>query len=178
MPDTPESASAGDAPDNRRGRDNLPVAGSRPESHHVRAIAPAIAAAAQNALNYWGRIQESDGSDKDLGAERVCRDVAHAMSAVLNKAGIDEVIPIQSAFDHDHIFLVANLGDGVFSIEIPPPVSEAGFGYGWTRRGGVTLQASHIFLYRLSDRLAPAAFTADFTADFTAACATETQQQA
>lgn len=131
-----------------------------PGSTAVQAAAGRLVAAAQAVLDDW--VQDADGYDEILGHGGACQDVAAAMAETLGALGVSDIATLYTGFDGGHVFLVANLADGVFEIDIPPSVYETGAGYVWKKRAGVRLAATDVVVARLAPPMPPDAFEAAY----------------
>jgi len=117
------------------------------DSSEVRGAADQLITAAQAVLDEWE--QDEDGLDPELGAGGACQEVASAMAGALSEIGVDEVVEVYTEFDGGHVFLVANLADGVFRVDVPPGAYETGAGYVWHKRDGVQLLPENLILERV-----------------------------
>lgn len=123
----------------------------KPDSSEVRGAADQLIGAAQAVLDDW--VQDEDGLDPELGAGGACQDVASAMAGALA-----EVVEVYTELDGGHVFLVANLVDGVFRIDVPTGVYETGAGYVWRKRDGVRLLPENLILERVDGPIPDEAF--------------------
>lgn len=114
----------------------------RPDSSEVRAAAPRLIRAAQAVLDGWE--QDEEGLDPELGAGGACQDVASAMAGALSEIDVEEVVEVYTELDGGHVFLVSNLADGVFRVDVPPGCYETGAGYVWRKRDGVRLLPENV----------------------------------
>lgn len=112
----------------------------------VEAMLPELAAAAQSIYDAWDQI---DGLDEELGSGGICQDVASALAGVLSENGVEDAIHFHQSVGENHVFLVARLEDGVFSIDIPPSVYEIGGGFVWKKREGIVFGCDDIVISRL-----------------------------
>ena len=124
------------------------------DSAFVRSISGELAAAAQAVYDDW--MQDDDGMDEVYGAGGICHDIADRIVSVLSEKGVDAV-SVPAAVGENHVFAVAALADGVWSIDIPPNVYEAGGGYVWRKLPDVTFSPEHLDFFRIS----PEALTGD-----------------
>jgi len=114
----------------------------------IRPLLPALASAAQRAYDAWD--QNDEGIDEVLGAGGVCQDIAENMAGVLSSKGI-EAQTISAAVGDQHVYVVAQLPDGVYTIDIPPGAYEAGAGYNWRKIPGVRFDPGYIVVDKLDD---------------------------
>lgn len=119
----------------------------KPDSSEVRDAARLLIGAAQAVLDDW--VQDEDGLDPELGAGGACQDIASAMAGTLSEIGVEEVVEVYTELDGGHVFLIANLADGVFRIDVPPGAYETGAGYAWRKRDGVQLHPENLILERV-----------------------------
>ena len=117
------------------------------DSSEVRGAADQLIRAVQSVLDAWE--QDEDGFDPELGEGGACQEVASAMAGALSEIGVDEVVEVYTEFDGGHVFLVANLADGVFRVDVPPGAYETGAGYVWRKRDGVRLGPEDLILDRV-----------------------------
>lgn len=119
----------------------------KPGSSEVRGAARLLIGAAQAVLDDW--VQDEEGFDPELGAGGACQDIASAMAGALSEIGVEEVAEVYTELDGGHVFLVANLADGVFRIDVPPGAYETGAGYAWRKRDGVQLHPENLIVERV-----------------------------
>lgn len=104
---------------------------------HARALAPALAEAAQSHYDAW------DESDFDTYAGGgICHLIADALAQVLEQAGI-LACPVSSSHEV-HVFVAFQVAEGVFTLDIPWSVYEAGAGYSWSKLPGVRFGPEHL----------------------------------
>lgn len=102
-----------------------------------------LAAAAQKVYDGWDADSDSENGDPEVGFGGICQDIADAMAEVLNQAGI-ECATVSAAIGEQHVYVVARLDAGVFSVDIPPSVYEHGAGYNWKKIPNVKFTAPDI----------------------------------
>jgi hypothetical protein len=124
----------------------LPIHGAS----FVRGLGAELAAAAQSVYDDW--LQDEDGIDEVYGGGGICHDVADGFVSLLSDNGVD-AISVQAAVGENHIFAVAALSDGVWSIDISPYVYETGGGYVWRKRQGVVFTPEHLDVERIFDEV-------------------------
>lgn len=115
-------------------------------SLQLKAIAGDLASAAQIVYDAWE--QDDGGFDEEYGAGGICQDIASGLASILEANGIEAVTTFTTIGDN-HVYVIAALTDGVWAVDIPPSVYEAGGGYTWTKKPGVTFVADHISLLRI-----------------------------
>lgn len=113
----------------------------------LRSLLPQLAGAAQKVYDNWE--QSEDGLDDEYGGGGICHDIADAMVEVLSHHNIDAFSYSQSIGDV-HVYVIAQLKEGVYEINIPPEVYERGSGYSWTKIPGVHFQPGHIIVAQIS----------------------------
>ncbi|WP_411839596.1 hypothetical protein [Paracoccus sp. ME4] len=136
----------------------------------LRALSPSIIAAAQSELDAWQ--QDEEGMDEKLGSGGACQEISDAIARIIGGAG-GTTAEIFTEFDGGHVFLMAHLDEGAFSVDIPPFVYEYGAGYSWTKREGVRLSPDDLVIQKLEDPMSEAAFLRRYTEDgdtFAASC--------
>ncbi len=112
----------------------------------VEAMSAALISAAQSVYDSWIQV---DGIDEEFGAGGICHLIAERLSECLSAAGVEDVVSIQAAVGENHVYLLALLEDGVYSIDIPPGIYETGGGYIWTKREGVVFEPNHLDYHRI-----------------------------
>ncbi len=123
-------------------------AGSIPDDRAIRALAPALADAAQGIYDAWD--QDEHGMDPELDAGGICHLVAEAFVPILAEAGVEGVATMQAACGENHVFAVALLSTGVYTVDISPYVYESGAGYVWAKRPGVRIRPEDVMVDRVS----------------------------
>lgn len=123
--------------------------GSFPSSGDIESRFEDLAAAAKSVYDEW--LQDEDGFDDVLGAGGICQDIASKMLEVLDSVGVQSSTTVHTTIGENHVFVVALLDDGVFSIDIPPHVYETGGGYVWKKREDAVIDASVIQMMRIGD---------------------------
>jgi hypothetical protein len=76
----------------------------------------------------------------------------------LAEIGVEELVEVYTEMDGGHVFLVVNLADGVFRIDVPPGVYETGAGYVWRKRDGVQLLPEDLILDRVEGPISDETF--------------------
>ncbi len=107
-----------------------------------------FASIAQKVYDEWDQSDE-EGGDPELGFGGICQDIAEGISGKLNEMGVDATT-VSATIGDQHVWVVAKLNDGVYSIDIPPGVYESGGGYNWQKLPGVQFSKDHIVVDRLS----------------------------
>jgi len=133
-----------------------PECGRIPSLSDVTALVDHLAAAARRIHDAWE--QDIDGFDEEYGEGGICHDVADAMIDVLQRAGVDNAMPFHSTVGENHVWVVALLSDGVYSIDIPPHVYETGAGYVWTKRHDADIRGADVTIDRIGDWVTPDTF--------------------
>jgi hypothetical protein len=121
----------------------------------IKSLLPSLLAAAQSVYDAWHQV---DGMDEELGGGGICHFMADRFGDCLSQAGVEDFASIQAAVGENHVYIVALLEDGVYSIDIPPGVYETGGGYSWTKRSGVAFQHADIVIYRVEGTMSSADF--------------------
>lgn len=122
--------------------------GSIPDAGAIRALAPALAEAAQAVYDAWE--QDEHGMDPELDAGGICHLVAEAFVPILAEAGVEGVATVQAACGDNHVFIVALLEGGVHTVDISPYVYEFGAAYTWTKRPGVRIRPEDVVVDRVA----------------------------
>lgn len=110
-----------------------------------------MASAAKSVYDDW--LQDEDGFDDVLGGGGICQDIASKMLEVLDSAGVQSLTMVHTTIGENHVFVVALLDDGVFSIDIPPHVYETGSGYVWKKRHGAVFDESVIQMMKIGEAM-------------------------
>lgn len=110
------------------------------------AIKAELAAAAQEVYNAWE--QDEEGNDEEYGGGGICHDIADAMVGVLDRHGIEAHSVSQSIGDV-HVYVIAKLADGVYSVDIPPGTYEIGSAYTWRKKKGVVFNQGDVDIDRI-----------------------------
>lgn len=121
----------------------------------VKELAPDLVAAAQALYDDWHQVE---GLDEELGAGGICHLIAEQFGNILAGAGVEELATIHATIGENHVYVVALLEDGVFSIDIPPHIYESGGGYVWTKKPGVVFAPSDIVLFKIEGPMVPEDF--------------------
>lgn len=108
-------------------------------------LKPQMAQAAQKAYNYW-----DEDYAEELGGGGICQDIAENMAEVLNKHGI-EAGTVSASVGDQHVFTVAQVEEGIFTVDIDPRLYERGGGYNWTKIPGVTITPNDIYIEMIND---------------------------
>jgi len=130
--------------------------GTLPSSADLHVARGPLADAAKSVFDDW--YQDEDGMDDVYGAGGICHEIASAMVAKLAEVGIEHAVPVHASVGENHVFVVALLEDGIFSIDIPPHVYETGSGYVWRKRHDAEFVPASVFIDRIGDPLDPEAF--------------------
>lgn len=111
-------------------------------------LLPAMAQAAQRIYDDWE--QDETGHCDWLGSGGICQDIADGLIDPLLNAGIDATT-VSAQVGEQHVWVVADLPEGVYSIDIPPGVYETGGGYNWRKIPGVRFGPSDIVVSYLDE---------------------------
>lgn len=130
--------------------------GHIPTSLEIQGKFGELAAAARSVYDEW--LQDDDGFDEVLGMGGICQDIASKMLEVLDEAGVKASTTVHSSVGENHVFVVALLDDGVYSIDIPPHVYEIGSGYVWKKRPDAVFNETVVSMMRIGDPLDEDAF--------------------
>lgn len=113
----------------------------------LQQLLPQLVQAAQQVYNAWE--QNDDGYDEEYGGGGICHDIADAMADALNSRGI-EAVTFHNTVDENHVWVIAQFAEGIYSIDIPPSVYESGGGYTWRKIPDVVFQPNHIGVMQIS----------------------------
>ncbi len=118
----------------------------------LRALRPAIAAAAQRILDEWQLDEE--GLDPELGAGGICDRVADVIIDTIY-GRLDGVKAAPGAPEgEDHQWVVASDGYSAFVVDIPPGVYESGGGYSWRKIEGAEIGPDDVVIAPIELELA------------------------
>lgn len=109
----------------------------------VHTLRTKMAHEAQKEYDEWS--QDEEGIDEELGSGGICDRIAERLGGVLAEHGIDS----KTTGDGDHAWIIANLREGVYTIDIPAGVYETGGGYNWQKREGVKFDPDHVLIDKL-----------------------------
>lgn len=112
-------------------------------------LRPALAKAAQGVYDDWDASNELDG-DWQVGFGGICHLIADELLGVLSEAGI-KATSVSSNYEV-HVYVVAQVPEGVFLVDIPPDVYETGGGYNWKKIEGVEFDPNDVVIRQLSPR--------------------------
>ncbi len=96
----------------------------------IENLRPQLAMAAQKVYDEWA--QDENGYDEMLGEGGICQDIADAMANILTRANI-ECSTVSQQSGEQHVYVVAQLEDGVYIVDINPYYYETGGGYNWKK---------------------------------------------
>jgi hypothetical protein len=114
---------------------------------HLSTLKKELASAAQKVYDEWE--QDEDGYCDWLGVGGICQDIADAMASVLTNHGI-ECSTVSAHSGEQHVYVVAQIEDGVYNVDISPYLYETGGGYCWKKIPDVKFDESYIEIYKLS----------------------------
>ena len=126
----------------------------------IETRAGALVEAAQKVYDEWE--QDDNGIDPELGEGGICQDIASAMAGVLDDV---ETAEIYTDIGPGHVFLVARLESGVYTVDIPPSVYETGAGYVWKKIEGVVFEKDHLDVMRVAGPMSRAEFARHYLDD-------------
>ena len=108
-----------------------------------------LAAAAQSEYDAWQ--QDDDGMDEELGSGGICHLIADRMVEILSEEGFEAVATHSEGIGENHVWVTAQIAEGVVTVDIPTGAYETGGGYVWRKRPGIALTPSDI-LFEVIDR--------------------------
>jgi len=117
-----------------------------------------LAAVAQKVYDEW-QVDPNQPENDDLCGGGICHLIADEMVGHLSDKGI-EATTVSSQIGEQHVWVVAKLADGVYSIDIPPGTYETGGGYSWQKIPDVTIDKRDVVVDLVSPN--PEKFT-EFT---------------
>ncbi len=109
---------------------------------NARSLAPKIVKVAQKVYDEW------DEDEDEYAGGGICHLIAEEIAAILDRAGVDCV----TANDNfvQHVFVVAKLKEGVFSVDIPYDIYETGSMFSWVKRPGVKFDKDDVEFFKIS----------------------------
>jgi hypothetical protein len=107
----------------------------------LMALRNELASAAQAVYDEWD--QDAEGHDEEYGGGGICHEVADAMVEVLGRHGIESQSVSQS-IGEVHVYVVAKVKDGVYTVDILPGTYEKGSAYTWSKIPGVKFDANDV----------------------------------
>ena len=113
----------------------------------LKSLLPQLAAAAQTEYDAWQ--QDADGMDEELGAGGICHLIADQMVAILSEEGFEAVATHSDGVGENHVWVTAQIKEGVVLIDIPPGVYESGGGYVWRKLPGIVFSEKDIVVDRI-----------------------------
>lgn len=112
---------------------------------HVKSLRPDIVAEVQKEYDDWG--QDDEGFDLEVGSGGICDRIAERIGNVLAGAGIDTHTGGQEG--DDHAWIIANLKEGVYFIDVPPGLYEQGAGYNWKKIENVKFEPDDVVIEKI-----------------------------
>ncbi|NTF17202.1 hypothetical protein G6L37_02000 [Agrobacterium rubi] len=88
---------------------------------------PQLASAAQSEYDAWQ--QDDDGMDEELGSGGICHLIADQMVSILSDEGFEATPTHSEGVGENHVWVTAQIAEGVVSVDIPPGVYETGGGF-------------------------------------------------
>jgi hypothetical protein len=110
-------------------------------------LAPQIAKRAQKVYDRWH--QDEDGFDEEVGGGGICHLIADDWCELLAGHGF-ACVSFHGSVGENHIWVIAQTQNGVFSVDINPFNYETGGGYCWRKIPGVVFNASMVEISRIS----------------------------
>lgn len=105
------------------------------------ALKPLLVIAAQKAYDEWE--QNAEGWDELLGFGGICQDIADNMAEVLTSQEIDCHI-LSALVGDQHVWVVCQLANGIYMVDIPPSIYEIGSGFVWRKKPDVIFEIEDI----------------------------------
>lgn len=113
----------------------------------LTSLLPRLAAAAQAEYDAWH--QDDDGMDEELGAGGICHLIADQMVGILSDEGFEAVTTHSDGIGENHVWVTAQISEGVVTVDIPPGVYESGGGYVWRKRPGIVFSPKDVIIDRI-----------------------------
>lgn len=110
---------------------------------YLKRLLPNFVKVAQDLYDQW--TQDQSGHDEEYGYGGICHEIADSMVEILSQNNI-EASSVSSAVGDVHVYVVAKLKEGVYEINIPPEVYEAGSAYTWKKKPNVKFQTNDIII--------------------------------
>lgn len=105
-----------------------------------------IASVAQSIYDEW--TQDEEGYDEEVGVGGICHLIADAIVEELYNYNIESE-SIQYCIGENHTAVEVTGDEGKIIVDIPPYVYEAGAGYVWKKKDGVTFRPDDVSIYRV-----------------------------
>lgn len=129
------------------GPNKASLSGGESFYEQLAALRPKMAAEAQKIYDEWE--QDEEGFDEEFGAGGVCDRISEAIGTAIAQAIADVEFFEAGQDGDDHAWLVVQLGNEAYGVDIPAGVYESGGGYRWTKRPGVKFTPDHILIFRV-----------------------------
>jgi len=110
-------------------------------------LIPLFVAAAQKEYDEWE--QDDEGIDSMLGSGGLCQNIANALASVAWEHGFECTL-VSAEIGEQHVWIVVQTDDGVYSVDIPPYVYETGGGYTWKKIPNVKFTSNDIEIDHIS----------------------------
>jgi hypothetical protein len=110
----------------------------------LKSLLPDLAAAAQSEYDAWQ--QDEDGFDEELGSGGICHLIADRMVEVLSDQGIEATSTHSEGVGENHVWVTAQVAEGVLMVDIPPGTYETGGGYVWRKRPGIVFTQGDVLV--------------------------------
>ena len=110
-------------------------------------LKPQLAKVAQQVYDVWS--QNNDGYDEEHGMGGICHIIADEICGVLIEHDI-ECTTFSQTIGEQHVCTMAKFAEGVYSIDIPPSVYEAGAAYTWKKLPNITFEVDDVCIDRIS----------------------------
>src|SRR5262245_25040085 len=110
-------------------------------------LTPELAKVAQKVYDDW-QVDPDRPEDDELCGGGICQNIAEEIAGKLGENGI-EATTVSAQIGEQHVWVVAKLEDGVYSIDIPPSTYETGGGYSWRKIKDVEFTKDDIVVDRI-----------------------------
>lgn len=108
----------------------------------LTSLFPQLTAAAQSEYDTWH--QDEDGMDEELGAGGICHLIADQFVSILSEEGFEATSTHSGGVGENHVWVTAQIAEGVVTVDIPPGVYESGGGYTWRKLPDVVFSEGDI----------------------------------
>jgi len=108
----------------------------------AQALAPQLVAAAQGQYDAW-----DEADDDTFAGGGICHLIADGLVSVLAAAAVEACAV--SSMHEQHVYVVCQLQDGVYMLDIPYSLYEVGAGYSWQKLPDVKFTSDFLVWTRL-----------------------------
>jgi hypothetical protein len=112
----------------------------------VKRLLPLLVVAAQKEYDNW---DQSDPDNDEFNGGGICQNIAESIVDVLDFNDIEAITIDSQGVGDQHVWVVFNVGEGVFELDIPPSLYERGSGYTWHKIPNVKFTEDYIDISKL-----------------------------